>query len=82
LILRAEEIATGQVSGLVAQARAEMTVQLEREVARLKELRKVNRTVRDEEIELLTAQKSALDRLLSRARLRLDAVRLIRRGHV
>jgi ATP-dependent helicase HepA len=57
-----------------------MTAQLEHEIARLKELQKVNRSVRTEEIELLVAQHRALDEHLSRARLRLDAIRLIQRG--
>jgi ATP-dependent helicase HepA len=80
LIERAERIAGSQVPAIVAQARKEMTAQLEHEIARLKELQKVNRSVRTEEIELLVAQHRALDEHLSRARLRLDAIRLIQRG--
>jgi ATP-dependent helicase HepA len=68
------------VPGLVAQAREEMTVQLEHEIARLKELQKVNRSVQPEEVELLIQQHKALDQHLSGARLRLDAIRLIQRG--
>ena len=57
-----------------------MTAQLEHEIARLKELQKVNRSVRTEEIELLVEQQRALDEHLIGARLRLDAIRLIQRG--
>jgi ATP-dependent helicase HepA len=80
LIDRAQEIARGQVPGLIAQAHKEMVAQLEHETTRLQELRKVNRAVRVEEIELLAEQRRALDRHLSSARLRLDAVRLVQRG--
>jgi hypothetical protein len=40
----------------------------------------VNRSVRSEEIELITEQQRALDQHLGDARLRLDALRLIHRG--
>jgi len=77
---KAEDIASRQVPGLVAQARKEMAAQLQHEIARLKELQKVNRSVRAEEVELLVQQQSALDRHLADARLRLDSIRLIQRG--
>jgi len=80
LIEKAQAIATGQIPGIVAQARKEMTTQLENEIARMKELQKVNRSVRSEEIDFLIQQKSALTQHLTSARLRLDAVRLIQRG--
>ena len=57
-----------------------MAAQLDHEIARLKELQRVNRSVRAEEIELLVQQRSALDQHLTSARLRLDAIRLIQRG--
>ena len=80
MIERAQGIANSLVPGIIAQARQEMTAQLESEIVRLKELQKVNRSVRDEEIELLAEQQRALDEHLISARLRLDAVRLIQRG--
>ena len=80
LIANTNAIASRQVPGIVAQARQEMSVQLDHEIARLKELQKVNRSVRSEEIELLIAQQCALDQHLRGARLRLDAIRLIQRG--
>jgi ATP-dependent helicase HepA len=80
LIEKAEGIASRQVPGIVAQARKEMTAQLDHEIARLKELQKVNRSVRAEEVELLVQQQSALDQHLISARLRLDSIRLIQRG--
>ena len=82
LVTKTESIASRHVPNLVAQARREMATQLDQEIARLKELQKVNRSVRPEEIDSLVQQKSALDQHLAGARLRLDAVRLIQRGPV
>ena len=80
LIEKAQAIASSQLPGIVAQARKEMNAQLDHEIARLKELQKVNRSVRGEEIGLLVQQQRALDHHLTSARLRLDAIRLIQRG--
>ena len=80
LIEKAHAIANRQVPGIVAQARKEMTAQLDHEIARLKELQKVNRSVRAEEIDLLVQHQRALDQHLTRARLRLDTIRLVQRG--
>jgi ATP-dependent helicase HepA len=82
LIAKTQALANRQVSGIVAQARQAMTAQLEHETARLKELQKVNRSVRAEEIDLLVQQQHALNQHLSSARLRLDAIRLIQRGPI
>jgi ATP-dependent helicase HepA len=80
LLKKAEKLANDRIPNLIAEARREMAVQLEHEISRLKELQKVNRTVRGEEITLLSQQRDALNEHLQNARLRLDAVRLIRRG--
>ncbi len=80
LIDKAQSLANRLVPGIIAGARKEMNAQLEHEITRLKELQKVNRSVRDEEIELLTSQHRALDQHLTAARLRLDSIRLIQRG--
>jgi ATP-dependent helicase HepA len=80
LMAKAQHIASSRVPDLVAQARKEMIVQLEHEIARLNDLQKVNRSVRAEEVDLLIGQQRALDEHLSGARLRLDAIRLIQRG--
>ena len=80
LLRKAGELGGAGVPALVAAARATMAAQLDREIARLEHLRRVNPSVRAEEINLLRAQKADLDRHLAAARLRLDAIRLIRRG--
>ena len=57
-----------------------MAARLDHEIARLSDLQRVNPSVRAEEINLLVEQKASLDLHLEAARLRLDAIRLIRRG--
>ena len=80
LLKKAERLANERIRGLIVEARREMAVQLEHEIVRLKELQKVNRSVRSEEITLLNQHRDALNEHLQNARLRLDAVRLIHRG--
>jgi ATP-dependent helicase HepA len=82
LLELAEQLATTEVARIVDQARRQMTAQLDHEVRRLKELQKMNRSVRNEEIELLIRQRAALEDHLLRARLRLDSLRLIYRGNL
>jgi ATP-dependent helicase HepA len=80
LLRKTHELAGARVPGLVRAARRDMGARLDHEIARLRELQKVNRSVRAEEIDGLVDQKAALDRHLEDARLRLDAIRLIQRG--
>jgi ATP-dependent helicase HepA len=72
----AREQAQAQTSKLVAQAQQEMSAQLSAEINRLKELKKINPSVRPEEIVLLIEERRVLGEHLSAARLRLDALRL------
>ena len=80
LLEQARLNAEHRVTDIVEAARGTMRSRLQREAGRLRELQKVNRTVRDEEIDLLLEQERALDRVIGGARLRLDAVRLVYRG--
>jgi ATP-dependent helicase HepA len=79
LMERTKAIAEGQAAAIVDTAREEMAAQLESEISRLRELKKVNRSVRAEEIELLLRQRRAVDGYLGNARLRLDSIRWIHR---
>jgi ATP-dependent helicase HepA len=72
----AEAVAQARVPGIIEEARREMTKQLSYEVERLEALRKVNPSVREEEIGMLREQRKSLDEHLRGARLRLDALRL------
>ena len=76
LLDEAREKAEAQVPAIVDQARREMTSQLQREITRLKELKKVNPSVRQAEIDLLVAQRRELEEHMANARIRLDAIRL------
>jgi ATP-dependent helicase HepA len=75
MLARALPLAHNQVPQLVAQAKKEMAAQLDGEISRLVELKKVNPGVRDDEIEMLVQQRAELETRLGSARLRLDAVR-------
>ena len=80
LLEKAEDIVQRHVPTFIAQARKEMAGQLDAELVRLRELERVNPSVRPEEIEQLTEQKRALDQHLGAARIRLESIRLIQRG--
>jgi ATP-dependent helicase HepA len=72
----ARDKAEAQVGAIVDQARFEMSSQLQKEIVRLKELKKVNPSVRQAEIDLLVAQRRELEEHMANARIRLDAVRI------
>ena len=76
LLEKARGTAQAQVPAIVAQAREEMTSQLQLEIARLKALKKVNPSVRQAEIDLLVGQRREIEEHMSNARIRLDAIRL------
>ncbi len=80
MVTRATELAESRVPALVQAATQTMRTVLTHEESRLRELQKVNRTVRDEEITLVVDQQRSLAAVLASARVRLDAVRLIHRG--
>ncbi len=63
--------------GIVADALAAMHRQLSREIRRLRDLAEVNDHIRPEEISRLEMRETDLEAVISSARLRLDAVRLI-----
>jgi ATP-dependent helicase HepA len=57
-----------------------MTATMQRELDRLTALQKVNENIRQEEIDLTREQMQELAEALSKARVRLDAIRLIFKG--
>jgi ATP-dependent helicase HepA len=80
LVERAKAVGDSRAPAIVDGARRRMRQTLEYEASRLRNLQRVNRLVRDEEIAALVDQQRQLDEHLATARLRLDAVRLIYRG--
>jgi ATP-dependent helicase HepA len=79
LLERADAIVQRHLPTVISQARREMSVQLDAEIARLRQLAKVNPSVRPEEIGQLEQQKLSLHQHLGAARPRLEAIRLIAR---
>jgi ATP-dependent helicase HepA len=77
LVKECRTLAEEQIPPIIQRARAEMRTQLDHELARLRELRKVNRNVTEAEISLLEDYRRDLDQHLTGARLRLDALRMI-----
>jgi ATP-dependent helicase HepA len=80
LIRKTQAIANEKAPAIIAGARGAMSQQMQFETDRLRELKKVNPSVRSREIDSLIEEHLALDRFLARAHLRLDSLRLIRRG--
>jgi ATP-dependent helicase HepA len=76
LLQEAQDLAQKRVPELVKGAVRDMETQLKTEITRLKELKKVNPSVRKQEIELLVEQQRGLEEHLKNARLRLDAIRV------
>jgi len=77
MLEKANTIAHRKIAAIVDDALKTMRAQFTHEITRLKELRKVNRSVRREEIDLLIQHQHDLEHHLNSARLRLDALRLI-----
>ena len=77
---RVTQLAKAQVPALVTAASERVSTTLGPEVARLRDLQRVNCLVRDEEIAALVDQQRALTEAVANARLRIDCVRLVHRG--
>lgn len=82
LLNRAEEIASTDSIKLKHTAKSEMKTALGGELQRLVDLRKINKNVRKEEIELVQLEIKGIADAIDSARLRLDSVRLIVEGEV
>lgn len=81
LLAGAEQQAVAQLHHLVTQAQQQMQQTLTADIERLQALRKVNPLVREAEITHLAAQRQQLSDSLQKARLKLDAIRLIIVSH-
>jgi len=72
-----DAIANRQAPALLARARQQSRQTLEKEINRLKALRRINTNVRSEEIEFMELQLDALAAALDSASFRLEALRVI-----
>ena len=73
-------LAEEEAKSFIAEASSAMESQLQSEINRLTSLREVNDHVRPEEIDLAREQLALLTDVISRARVRLDTLRLIWKG--
>jgi ATP-dependent helicase HepA len=76
LVDHATHFAEVEQEGLVGGALANMHAQIDAELARLRQLARVNPNIRPDEVEHLEALRAGLERYLRGARLKLDAVRV------
>jgi ATP-dependent helicase HepA len=79
MLEKAQEFGHARMQLLTSAATSAMESQLEAEIERLERLRELNDHVRQEEIDLIRVQKTALADAFAGARLRVDALRLILR---
>ncbi len=77
MLERAQQLARTQADALAAAAHARMTASLDAEITRLQALRRINPSVRADELDGLRAQRDALATALDSSRLRLDATRFV-----
>ncbi|MDP4944995.1 MAG: RNA polymerase-associated protein RapA [Alishewanella sp.] len=81
MLQQAEQLATLQLEQLRSQAQTQMQQSLTADIERLQALRQVNPLVRDEEIAHQQQQCQQLNEYLAKARLKLDAIRVIVVSH-
>ena len=81
LINKANELAGSELNSLKEIAQEKMRTSLDEEQQRLIALKKINPTIRDEEIQVFDKQKSQLTEFIDKAQLKLDAIRLIVVSH-
>lgn len=81
LLAGAEQQALGQLAVVTEQAQQQMQQALTADIERLEALRAVNPLVREEEIAHLAGQRQQLSEYLQKARLKLDAIRVIIVSH-
>jgi len=80
LIATSEQLVQKEADQLIADALNNIDRQMDDEITRLKTLKKMNANVRDVEIQAAVSEKESLKSHASTARIRIDAIRLIKRG--
>ncbi|EWH01608.1 hypothetical protein Q427_13260 [Halomonas sp. BC04] len=77
LLTQGESEAERELPSIIEAAQTRMRSELDTELARLEALARLNPAVREEELDAMRRERSALDTAIDGARLRLDAVRVI-----
>jgi ATP-dependent helicase HepA len=73
----AKKAAEAQLPKQLALGEKRMTIELDAEISRLRELQKTNRNIRDSEIEMLEQKKEALQQAISQANYKMDNIRIV-----
>jgi ATP-dependent helicase HepA len=82
MIATTEQIAQKEADRIIAETLQEIEDQMDNEIMRLKTLKAMNPNVKDLEIKAAITEKQNLIEFASSARIRIDAIRLIKRGVV
>jgi ATP-dependent helicase HepA len=80
MIATSEQIVQKEADRIIADTLQEIETQMDNEITRLKTLKTMNPNVKDNEIESAIEEKKNLIQYASSARIRIDAIRLIKRG--
>jgi ATP-dependent helicase HepA len=80
MIATSEQIVQKEADRIIAETLQEIETQMNHEITRLKTLKSINPNVKDIEIEAAMEEKQNLIEYASSARIRIDAIRLIKRG--
>jgi len=82
MIATTEQIVQKEADRMIAMTLQEIEEQLDNEIMRLKTLKSMNPSVKEMEINAAISEKKSLMEYASTARIRIDAIRLIKRGVV
>jgi ATP-dependent helicase HepA len=77
MIKTAKTVASQQMQGLIAESSRHMLTTLTDEIKRLVRLKKINPSIKDEEIEQLKDMTTLSHENIKQAQLRLDAIRFV-----
>jgi ATP-dependent helicase HepA len=80
MLAAATTIAEACAAAEIARGLGRMEATMDAEIDRLKALQQKNNHIRPAEIEIAVAERASLDNLIRNARIRLDALQLIRKG--
>ena len=77
MIGKAEQVAHPRMEQIVADARQTMQHTLTAELTRMEQLKAINPSVRDSELEHLRKLRQELNHLMDKTQLKLDAIRFV-----